>query len=467
MTRATSNEKRVTVVIVGRPNVGKSALFNRLAGKRIAIVDPTYGLTRDRVSTIAEYGGRRFTLVDTGGMDFDTHDRIREMTIRQTKQGIAEADAVLLVVDAIEGLAPLDREIAGLLRAAGKRVIVAVNKADNDRLEAAASDFHRLGFPALFAVSAAHGRGIDALLDAIVADIPEAGGGEQEETFRIAVVGRPNVGKSSYVNRILREERMIVHEAPGTTRDAVDTHASWRGRPITLIDTAGMRRERKVRSTAELFSLARTRAGIRRCDLSLLLIDALEGMGAQDERLARYILDQGKGCVLGVNKWDLAQGAEMRRYRESLWRRMRFFDYVPVVFMSAKTGQGIERSLEAAFSVRDQMDKKITTSVLNRALRDIWDRSAPPARGRKACKLFYTAQTATRPPTFRIFVNDRSLLDAPYGNYLTNGLRRAFGFKGTPIRLEFRNRRSEGCSPGAGTGSYCRSRMSSRRRCVP
>lgn len=430
-----------TVALVGRPNVGKSALFNRIMGKRIAIVDSTYGLTRDRVSGATAHEGRRFALVDTGGIDFDVSDSIREMAKRQAELAIAQADLVLLVTDVQEGPVPLDEEIASLLRRAGKKVILVANKSDNEDLASAAAAFHRFGFPDIVAVSASHGLGIQALLDGIVAAVPPATAPEAPPRVKIAVVGRPNVGKSSFVNKALRDERMIVHETPGTTRDAVDTDAVCQGRPVTLIDTAGLRREARVKEPVDFFSLSRTRTSIRRCDVALMLLDAIGEVSGLDEKLASYILEQGRACVMGINKWDLARNPDKREFRRYLWGRLRFFDFVPLVFLSAKTGQGIARAISTAFYVHEQAQRKIETPILNRVLHNIWDRSEPPLRGSKRCKFYYGAQTGVQPPRFTLFVNDRKLLDTRYEHYLSNNLRRAFGFEGVPLRFEFKNRR--------------------------
>ncbi|MCX6356018.1 MAG: ribosome biogenesis GTPase Der [Candidatus Aureabacteria bacterium] len=430
-----------TVAIVGRPNVGKSALFNRLAGKRIAIVDSTYGLTRDRVSASVSHQGARFTLVDTGGIDFDSSDGVRGMAKRQADLAISEAEVVLLVTDVMEGVVSLDIEIAAMLRKAGKKVILVANKADNEQLASSAAAFHVLGFPSIFAVSAAHGLGISTLADEIAAGAPAEKDFAVARPVRVAVVGKPNVGKSSCVNKILREERMIVHETPGTTRDAVDTEAVWRGHPLTLIDTAGLRREGRVKEAADFFSLSRTRKAIRRCDVVLMLYSAVEEVGGVEEKLARHVLDQGRGCVLGINKWDLVKEVSQREYRQLMWNRMQFINFAPLVFLSAKTGFGIDRTLETVLYVHEQTQRRIATPLLNNVLHAIWDRNAPPFRGGQRCKFYYGTQLGVSPPSFALFVNDRKLLDTRYESYLVNNLRRAFGFEGTPVRLEFRNRR--------------------------
>jgi GTP-binding protein len=429
-----------TIAIVGRPNVGKSALFNRLAGKRIAIVDSTYGLTRDRISVSVTCKGKTFTLVDTGGIDFDVSDNVREMAKRQTRLAIEQADTILFVTDVREGVVPLDSEIATLLREAGKKVIIVANKADNEMLSLGALEFYRLGFQEVFAVSAIHGFKIEPLLDAIISRISEDAG-KGREKLHIAVVGKPNVGKSTYVNSVLHEERLIIDEKPGTTRDSVDTDATWRGRAMTIIDTAGMRHKRKIRDAAEYFGLSRSRASIRRSDIVLLLIDALGGVSTQDNGIAQYIVDRGKGCVIAVNKWDLVRSESTVSYRREVWRKMRFFNYVPLIFISAKFGKGIGKSMRTIFYVQEQFTKRISTPILNRVLHEIWGRHEPPVLKDKRPRFYYAVQCGVKPPTFLIYVNRKELIKRTYANYLANGLRRAFGFEGVPLRLEFKNRR--------------------------
>jgi len=430
-----------TVSIVGRPNVGKSALFNCLVGKRIAIVDSTYGLTRDRVFANVTHRGKRFTLIDSGGIDFDSSDGVREMARRQAELAIFQADLVLMVTDLITGLAPLDAEISALLRRAGKKVILVANKADNESLESGAGAFHKLGFEKLLAVSAAHARGISELLDEIREDIPEEASEESPAGVRIAVVGKPNVGKSSCVNRVLREERMIVHHVPGTTRDAVDTEVDWGGRRITLIDTAGLRRKGRTKEPVDFFSLSRTRAAVKRCDVALMLLSAVDEVSGVEEKLIRYILDHGRGCVLGINKWDLTRGVSKPEYTAYVRTRMPYLNFLPIVFLSAKTGYGIDHSLKAAVYVHEQAGKKIATPLLNTVLRGIWERNEPPIRAGKRCKFYYATQVGGPPPAFALFVNNDKLIQRRYESYLLNGIRRAFGFEGCPIRLVFKNRR--------------------------
>ncbi len=429
-----------TVAIIGRPNVGKSAIFNRLVGKRIAIVDSTYGLTRDRISANVSYEGKSFTLIDTGGIDFDLSDDVREKAKRQTELAITQADIVILVADVTEGIVPLDAEVASMLHASGKRVILVANKADNETLALGISEFHKLGFQELFAVSAIHGLGIAPLMKAIASSIPEGVEEGEEDELKIAIVGKRNVGKSTCANSIVREERLVVDELPGTTRDSVDIQITVDGRRITLIDTAGMRHRGKVKESAEYLSIVRSRSSIRRCDIALLIFDALKGVTGQEEKIARYIIDKGKGCVLAANKWDLVKGEGIPRYRKAVWQKMRFLDYAPLIFMSAKFGRGVRKLIQTIFYVQGQINKRIGTPVLNRALHEIWDRNEPPAVRNKRSKFYYATQRAVKPPTFILYVSRRELINRSYSNYLINGLRRGFGFEGTPVHLEFRNR---------------------------
>jgi GTP-binding protein len=433
-----------TVAIVGRPNVGKSALFNRIVGKRIAIVDSTYGLTRDRITAPVVIDGCRFTLIDTGGIDFDEVDSIREMARKQSQLAIDQADLVLLVTDVQQGLVPLDAEITQMLRNAGVKVIVVVNKADNDTLAVGASEFHALGLPEIVPVSAAHGIGIQKLIDLITAEIPKVER-SPEERIKIAVLGKPNVGKSSFVNAVIREERLIVNEIPGTTRDAVDIQTEWKGKLLTLIDTAGVRKSKKVREPADYFGVARTKTSLSRCDCVLLIIDAEQGVTTQDEKIARSIIDEGKGCVLAANKWDVIENKDIKAFRRRIWDKLVFLNFAPLVIISAKYGKGITQSLNALLLVYEERRKRMSTGLVNRVLHDLWKRSEPPVRKGKRPKLFYATQADTAPPRFTLFVNNSALIHRTYGNYLSNGLRRAFGFEGVPIFIHYKNR---GQAPG-------------------
>ena len=448
------------IVLVGRPNVGKSTLFNRLIGERLAIIDDIPGTTRDRLVAEGDWSGHDFFVVDTGGID-PTRQRSQEplsigsaafiTDIRaQAEIAMETADVILLLVDAQQGVTEADREIVQMLRRRqtivdGQNhppIILAVNKADSEAYRVNALDFYSLGLGEPFPISAIHGTGTGDLLDEVIAHFPHPEENEEEDTsIKVAIVGKPNAGKSSLLNKLAGETRSIVSPIPGTTRDAIDTPLRFHGRDLVLIDTAGIRREGKLREAAEHHSLARTRASVKRCDVAFMMIDALDGVAAQEERLARTILDEGRGCVLGVNKWDLVRDADMRRYRERLWERMRFFDHVPVVFLSAKSGRGVERSLDALFLVREQTGKRIATPILNRLLRRAWERTPPASLKGKRCRLYYAAQTGVRPPAFSLFVNNRDLVEGRYANYLSNSLRRAFGFEGAPLRLKFRNRR--------------------------
>jgi GTP-binding protein len=492
------------VAIVGRPNVGKSTLFNRMLGQRSAIVEDRARTTRDRLYGDTEWNGRRFVIVDTGGLELDPDDAIEARVQEQARLAIAEADVILFIVDAISGLTPADLEAAAILRRATAPVIVAVNKADNEKRELEAAEFHSLGWDETYAISASHGRGTGDLLDAIVwalppeteAEIarkareseaeswaaevaagrlepfvvgdPEDEDGDEDvdqtdaearrwdaamaadaegEPAAIAFVGRPNVGKSSLLNALLGEERAIVSEVPGTTRDAIDTRLAWGRSEVVLIDTAGIRRRGKVASgpAAERYSTMRALHALSRADVAVLVIDAVEGLTSQDAHVAGYVVEEGKGLVIAVNKWDLVADKTDRtfdQYTEWIRNEVPFLDFAPIVSISAKTGQRVGRVLEAAIDIWGERRKRIATGELNRVVMAATDRTPPPpVRGHRP-KLFYATQAAVAPPTFVFFASDASAVHFSYRRYLENQLRERFGFDGTPIRLVFRDRAS-------------------------
>ena len=495
------------VAIVGRPNVGKSTLFNRFIGQRSAIVEDRARTTRDRLYGDAEWNGRRFVIVDTGGLEVDPDDPIEARVQEQARLAIAEADVVLFMVDAVSGLTPADLEATEILRRAKAPVIVAVNKADNEKRELEAAEFHQLGWEETYAISASHGRGTGDLLDAIVWALPPesdaelarkareaeaetwadevaagrlepfvVGDPEADETddgdvlddtdaaearrwdaamaadadgepAAIAFVGRPNVGKSSLLNALLGEERAIVSEIPGTTRDAIDTRLAWGRSEVVLIDTAGIRRRGKVAGgpAAEKYSTLRALHALSRADVAVLVIDAVEGLTSQDAHVAGYVVEEGKGLVIAVNKWDLVADKTDRtfdQYTEWIRNEVPFLDFAPILSISAKTGQRVGRVLETAIDIWGERRKRISTGALNRVLLAATDRTPPPpVRGHRP-KLFYATQAAVAPPTFVFFASDASSVHFSYRRDLENRLRDTFGFDGTPIRLVFRDRAS-------------------------
>jgi len=494
------------VAIVGRPNVGKSTLFNRIIGSRTAIVEDRARTTRDRLYGDGEWNGRRFVLIDTGGLEVDTDDPIELRVQEQARLAIAEADVIVFVVDAAVGMTPADLEAAELLRRATAPVIVAVNKADNEKRELEAAEFHTLGWEETYPISASHGRGTGDLLDAMVWALPPeseaeiarkqreaeadawadevAAGrlepfvvGDPEEDLdgddgvldeasaeaarwdaalaaeadtspaAIAFVGRPNVGKSSLLNALLGEERTIVSDIPGTTRDAIDTRLAWGRSEIVLIDTAGIRRRGKVASgpSAERYSTMRALTALSRADVAVLVIDAVEGLTSQDAHVAGYAVEEGKGLVLAVNKWDLVEDKTDRtfdQYVEWIRNDAPFLEFAPVVSISAKTHQRIGRVLELAVDIWAERRKRVPTGELNRMLMAATDRTPPPLVRGKRPKLFYATQAAISPPTFVFFASDASSVHFSYRRYLENRLRETFGFHGTPVRLVFRDRAS-------------------------
>ena len=461
------------VAIVGRPNVGKSTFFNRMLGERVAIVEELPGTTRDRLYGDTDWNGREFTLIDTGGLEFGSGIPVGQVGLNgqpgdimknvrsQAELAIEEADVIVFMVDARSGITAADEEVADLLRRTKKPVILAANKADNAARRQDAVEFYSLGLGEPVTISSIQGTGTGDLLDVIVEALPpedeEAENVEDEDVVRVAIVGRPNVGKSSLLNSILGFERSIVSEVPGTTRDAIDTEIEFKDRKLILIDTAGIRRRGKVGPGVEKFSVLRSTRAIERCDVALLLIDSSEGLAAQDTHIAGEIQDQAKGVVVVVNKWDLAQ-AQRRAEREGnfphpdeeiesaeAYRRiiaegLKFIPYAPIVFASAKTGYHVQGLLETVLNVADMRYLRVPTSRLNELVQEAVRRHNPPVTNNKALKIYYVTQTRVNPPTFVFFVNDPQAVHFSYERYLENRLREAFGFKGTAIRLFFRPR---------------------------
>jgi GTP-binding protein len=439
------------VAIVGRPNVGKSTLFNRLVGERQAIVQDQPGTTRDRVYGTADWLGVEFTLIDTGGMQDDdelppdtseAETIIARQTRDQANSAISEADVIVFIVDAKAGPSASDAEIADLLRRTDKPTLLAANKADSAARRDMVFEFYELGLGEPIAISAYHGNGTGDLLDKIVENLPDAEPEEATEGPRIAIVGRPNVGKSRLLNALLGQERAIVSDVAGTTRDSLDTELTWKGQPLTLIDTAGIRRRGRVEQGIERFSVMRSMRAIDRADVVLLLIDATEDFTAQDLHIAGYVEEQKKGLVVVVNKWDLVEkdAGTMDDYRARAAEQLDFIPYAPVVFISAKLGQRVSQVLDTAIAIIEERDKRISTASLNKMLQEAVAKHQPPSRPGKWLKFYYATQADVAPPTFIIFCNDPKQIHFGYRRYLENELRERFGFTGTPIRISFRGR---------------------------
>ncbi|HET7420076.1 MAG TPA: ribosome biogenesis GTPase Der [Candidatus Dormibacteraeota bacterium] len=439
---------RPIVAIVGRPNVGKSTLFNRLIGQRKAIVDAQAGLTRDRLYGVGEWRGREFTVVDTAGLDLDSaKDSSRAAIEAQTRIAIDQADVILLLLDVRQGLTPIDRDIAQMLRRSRRNVVVAANKADSPREQHFAHEVLELGFDEPSLISAQHGLGVGELLDRVAGALPppEETTPSDEQADRLAIMGRPNVGKSSLLNTLLGDERALVSPTPGTTRDPVDTELTFDGVPVVLIDTAGIRRKSSSRDRLERYSLLRGIHAMERADVVLLVVDASAGVLAQDQHVAGYALDAGKGLVIVVNKIDLVEPA-MRKpayWRKALAPEFKFAAFAPVVTVSAKTREGIGGVLPAALEVVGQRRIKMPPNELNRVLRDAFQQHPPPTFKGKRLKLSYATQAAAETPTVVLFVNDTGLLHFSYRRYLEKKIRERFGLAGNPLRLVLR---SEGTS---------------------
>ncbi len=431
------------VAIVGRPNVGKSALFNRIVGRRLAIVEGEPGVTRDRLYAESQWLNRPFTIIDTGGIDFDDTDNIAVQVRRQAELAIDEADVILFVVDVRDGITAVDEEIANLLRRTNKPVILVVNKVDHSELETAVFEFYQLGLGDPIGVAAEHNRNIGDLLDRMCAYFPPAGGGEEDEdAVRVAVIGRPNVGKSSLVNALSGTERSIVTDIPGTTRDAVDTSFEWNGQRFVIVDTAGMRRRKRITWNIERYSVLRALRAVDRCSVALAVIDAVDGVTEQDKKIVGYAHEQGKGLILVVNKWDLVKkdSNTMARYEEDIRRELSFATYAPIVFVSALSRQRLPELLETTKYVADQHSLRITTGRLNEVLQEALYLNQPPSDKGRQLKIFYISQLGVKPPEFALFVNEPELLHFSYQRYLENKLREAFGFQGTPIWFKVRKR---------------------------
>ncbi|MGZ8481796.1 MAG: ribosome biogenesis GTPase Der [Candidatus Limnocylindria bacterium] len=454
------------VAIVGRPNVGKSTLFNRLVGERVAIVEDLPGTTRDRVYGTSDWNGRSFTLVDTGGLEIEPGTHIEERVQDQARVAVEEADLILFVVDAHAGLAPLDHEVADRLRRADAPAILVVNKADNPQRETEAAEFYALGFDPFITVSAQHGRNTGDLADLIVERLPppteaEAAASAPDQEFteeelaelaeadlgppRVAIVGRPNTGKSTFVNRVLGAERMIVSETPGTTRDPIDTTIDLDGEPMVLVDTAGIRRRGAIERGVERYSVLRSMKAIDDADVAIVMTDATEGYTAQDAHVVGYVLEAFKGIVLVINKWDAVEKDESTAdaWLKRLRREAPYLAWADIVFASALTGQRAERILREARRVAEERYRRIPTGELNRVIMDAV-RAHPPSHVRNRLpKIFYATQVGVAPPTFVVFVNDPAIIHFSYKRYLENRIRAEYGFLGTPIRLILRQRESE------------------------
>lgn len=431
------------VAIVGRPNVGKSTLFNRIVGGRVAIVEGVPGVTRDRLYQDAEWNNRWFTLVDTGGLDYKEEGEIVSHIRKQAELAIAEADLVLFVVDARAGLNATDEDVAKVLRRSEKPVILVANKVEHFDKAHELYDFYRLGLGEPLPVSAAEGLNTGDLLDRVVEELPPVGNEEtDDDVIKIAVIGRPNVGKSSLVNALLGEERVIVSNIPGTTRDAIDSYITRGDKKYSIIDTAGIRRRSKIGLSTERYSVIRSLRAVDRCDIVLMLIDAVEQLTEQDKRIAGYAHEKGRGSILVVNKWDLVKKDDRtaNRYTENLRDGLAFMQYAPVMFVSALTHQRVHRVLDVVDYVSEQQNMRIATNDLNQLLSDAILHNATPQDKGRQLKIFYATQASVKPPTFILFVNDPDLMHFSYLRYLENQLRSAYGFEGTPIKLVMRKR---------------------------
>ena len=435
------------VAVVGRPNVGKSTFFNYLCGRRISIVEDTPGVTRDRIYAEAEWRNRKFTLIDTGGIEPYAEDKILQQMRRQAEVAVDMADVIVFMVDAKGGMTASDKEIAIMLRKSQKPVIIVANKVDTvGEPPAEMYEFYNLAMGDVMPVSSLHGLGMGDLLDEIFKYFPENSADDyDEDVIKVAVIGKPNSGKSSLINRVVGEERVIVSDIPGTTRDAIDTYIELGEDKFVFIDTAGIRRQSRITENIEKYSALRSWAAIERADVCVIMIDAQDGVTEQDTKIAGYAHEQGKASVVVVNKWDLVEKetGTLEEYRKTVIEKLGFMQYAPVLFISVKTGQRVQKLLELVKFVNEQASLRITTGMLNDLLNEATAMVQPPSDKGKRLKIYYGTQSAVKPPTFIIFVNDLELFHYSYERYIENQLRRSYGFEGTPIRIIHRERDRE------------------------
>ena len=432
------------VAVVGRPNVGKSTFFNKVAGKRISIVEDTPGVTRDRIYSEAEWLGNAFTLIDTGGIEPFTKDIILQQMRMQAELAIETADVILFMLDGREGITAADYEVADILRKANRPILIVVNKIDTLKLENSIFEFYNLGLGDPIPISGQQALGIGDLLDKTVKLFPkDKKNNLDEEKLKIAVIGKPNVGKSTLINKLLGENRVIVSDIPGTTRDAIDTPFKYKGEDYILIDTAGVRRKSRITENIEKYSVIRSFTGIERSDICLILIDAEQGVTEQDTKIAGYAHEEGKASIIIVNKWDLIEKdtKTMDKYRNEIREGLSFLSYAPILFISAKTGQRTHRIMELANYVSNQHNMRISTGMLNEVIGEATLLNQPPSNKGRRLNILYCTQASIKPPTFILFVNDADLLHFSYQRYLENQLRKSFGFEGTPIRFIIRERK--------------------------
>ncbi len=435
------------VAIVGRPNVGKSTFFNHILRQKISIVEDTPGVTRDRIYADFQWLDRAFTLIDTGGIEPKSDDELWQQMRRQAELAIETSQVILFFVDGKQGLTPADEDVADMLRRAKKPVIVVVNKIDDIAQQDSMYDFYALGIGDPVAISAANRMGFGDLLDRIIELLPEQDADDEDaDRVCIALVGRPNVGKSSLVNALVADNRVIVSDIPGTTRDAIDTPLEIDGKNYVLIDTAGLRKKSKIADkTIERYSVIRSLAAVRRCDVALIVVDALEGVGEQETRIAGYVQEQGKAAVIIINKWDAKEKTTgtLEKYKKTVLEKLQFTDYAPILFISAKTGQRVHQVIGAVDQVYENACRRVATGVLNDVVADALTAHEPPAQGGRRPRFYYTTQVSVKPPTFVFFVNDPDIVHFSYMRYMENHLRKSFALEGTPIRMILRKRKKD------------------------